>query len=402
MAQGIATDFWVDELRSHPVGHPTYFAFQLKKPVSVRIHDPEEGPNRVECSCGDNSTCCVHIYWLFDALKAVLTNQRSPTVRAVSQADIIAEICSLYDSIGDRMSELPDRINALRGSESDSDDDEPSEAMTSRQLALADILSIFDPAALPHEYGREISAAMARTPADQLLVEGSLGATIYRMAVRDDAFYKYLIRVADADTCAQHYFSKQLRRAQRAMMELDRYSATGPSDDVQIQDMDVGQCARDLRRIVSEICEEREARLSKGPLSANTRKRIAESLVRILDGVLNRNREIYGDNLYTSLISEPPRPVTDQEQRDFVIDDLRTFPSTEWIHLTEVLERIAGRVQRNALHDHHPSMQYAEKIEEMIHDADDSFEREASFSPVRQPRRPTLGEERESQRPRIS
>ena len=62
MAQGIATDFWVDELRSHPVGHPTYFAFQLKKPVSVRIHDPERGPNRVECSCGDDSTCCVHIY----------------------------------------------------------------------------------------------------------------------------------------------------------------------------------------------------------------------------------------------------------------------------------------------------------------------------------------------------
>lgn len=62
MAQGVATDFWVDELRRHPLIHPTYFAFQLKKPVSVRIHDPENGNNRVECSCDDNSTCCIHIY----------------------------------------------------------------------------------------------------------------------------------------------------------------------------------------------------------------------------------------------------------------------------------------------------------------------------------------------------
>ena len=62
MAEGVATDFWVDELRRHPLSHPTYFAFQLKKPVSVRIHDPENGNNRVECSCDDNSTCCIHIY----------------------------------------------------------------------------------------------------------------------------------------------------------------------------------------------------------------------------------------------------------------------------------------------------------------------------------------------------
>ena len=328
----------------------------------------------------------------------MLTDQPSTSVRALSQEDIITEICGLYDSIGESMSDLPDRLNALCGSESDSDDETTSPEITSRQLVLRDTLSTFNPAALPHEHWREIAAAMARTPNDQLLVEGSLTATIYRMAVRDDTFYRYLTRVVDPDTCAQHYFTKQLQRARRALMDLDRYAPVG----LQMEGMKVSECGGYLRRIVSEICEEREARLSRGPLSAETRKRIAESLVRILDGVLNRNREVYGDNLYNFLIAEPTRPVPGQVDDDFVIDRLRAFPPTEWVHLTEYLERIAARIRRNALHGPHPSMRHAEKIEEMVRENEDSSDSEPSFSPVRQSRRPTLNDERESQRPRFS
>lgn len=62
MEEGVNTDFLVDHLRSYPLDNSTYYAFQLKKPVSVRIYDPGMGLNRVTCTCDDNSPCCVHIY----------------------------------------------------------------------------------------------------------------------------------------------------------------------------------------------------------------------------------------------------------------------------------------------------------------------------------------------------
>ena len=65
-AEGLTADFYVDRLHSHEkMDHSdAYYAFQLKKPVSVRIHDPAFGVNRVKCSCGggDDSVCCVHIF----------------------------------------------------------------------------------------------------------------------------------------------------------------------------------------------------------------------------------------------------------------------------------------------------------------------------------------------------
>ena len=60
-AEGLGSDFFVDHLRSHGTSHGTYYAFQLKKPISVRIHDPVSGTNRIDCSCGGQAPC-VHIY----------------------------------------------------------------------------------------------------------------------------------------------------------------------------------------------------------------------------------------------------------------------------------------------------------------------------------------------------
>lgn len=65
-AEGLAAGLYVDELYSHEREDRSdaWFAFQLKKPVSVRIFNPAFGANRVECSCGlsNESTCCIHLY----------------------------------------------------------------------------------------------------------------------------------------------------------------------------------------------------------------------------------------------------------------------------------------------------------------------------------------------------
>ena len=297
----------------------------------------------------------------------MLAERSPPSEQALTQEYILERICFLYDLIGE---DLKEPLNALRGSDSDSDDDDV-------ELAIGGILSVFDPdpEALPRRYGQNLATAVSRTPPNQLFIERNLSATIYKMAVQDETLYRYLARVVDRDVRARDFFAKQLGRAQRATRQLDLFAQRGPSNTIPNQDMDVGECGRILRRIVSEICAEREAILSGGPPSQRTRERAAETLVRILEGVvLSYDREIYGDNLYTYLIGDPTRPGNGQDDDEFVIEALGEFPSSEYSHLAERLENIAIYIRQNAPHDPHPSLRYAAKIEEMIHNAGNPFD----------------------------
>lgn len=64
-AEGLTSEFFVDRLQRHESSRGTYYAFQLKKPVSVRIHDPASGEDRVECTCEEyqrTRSVCIHIY----------------------------------------------------------------------------------------------------------------------------------------------------------------------------------------------------------------------------------------------------------------------------------------------------------------------------------------------------
>ena len=64
-AEGLRSEFFVDRLQSHESSRGTYYAFQLKKPVSVRIHDPSVSGGKVECTCEEyqaTRSACVHIY----------------------------------------------------------------------------------------------------------------------------------------------------------------------------------------------------------------------------------------------------------------------------------------------------------------------------------------------------
>lgn len=64
-AEGLVSEFFVDHLQRHGSGGGAYYAFQLKKPISVRIRSPASAVNRVECTCDDHQqthSACVHIY----------------------------------------------------------------------------------------------------------------------------------------------------------------------------------------------------------------------------------------------------------------------------------------------------------------------------------------------------
>lgn len=64
VTEGLSPEFYVDRLRSYQTSQGTYYAFQLKKPASVRIHDPVNS-DKVECTCEEyqeSKSACVHIY----------------------------------------------------------------------------------------------------------------------------------------------------------------------------------------------------------------------------------------------------------------------------------------------------------------------------------------------------
>lgn len=63
---GLRSEYMVvDKSRTVDSSSGSYHAIQLDKPISIRIFDPEDGFQRVECTCDDhqnNKSICVHIY----------------------------------------------------------------------------------------------------------------------------------------------------------------------------------------------------------------------------------------------------------------------------------------------------------------------------------------------------
>lgn len=313
-----------------------------------------------------------------------------------------------------------------RGGETESDSDNSetedsnaSYSSKSRKETVQDMLSVFDPHELPEEYGVTFSDDVSASAfSERLFVPGDLAATIYGIAIRDETFYRRLRRVVTRDICAVSYFSKQRSRAREAMLRLDRFVEIGPSGAPESRDVDVPECARILRLIVHQICKDRDSRASGDPLEAATIKKVAETLVEILNEVVcDRNKDVYKDitwerpvqeehrrdrNLYTYLIGD--RPTSDFSaplgmEDNFIIDQLRDLPVLQWSHLLERLTTILDHIHENAPEEERGSMAFAEKLETMLREyTSDAFE--PSSSSV-QRRRPTLTSPPASQRRRV-
>lgn len=308
---------------------------------------------------------------------------------------VTEEISDLYDLIGENLGTLPHKLNRTRGSEQSSDTDDEMDDATARSRVLIDMLSIFNKEQLPEEYGSGFLNLPTDTALEDMEIPETLAGTIYGLAMRDESFRSQFRKLINRDVCANHYLTKQRRRAQRAIVELER-----PSNDPSLK---VFECGDTLRRIVREICQEREARTSNRPLSLRTLNKAAEVLVEILEDVCKQNINIKeltspspareaDANLYTYLIGDPP-PFP---EGDFVIDQLQNFPQNEWRHLLEYLTTIADYVRNNAREGQLRSIRYAKKIDAMVNEYTSSAFEPSSSSH----RRPASSSERESRRPR--
>lgn len=355
--------------------------------------------------------------WLFGGLRAVLLNSSNANTQTVSQGEVVKQLSELYGLIGQRVESLPDLLNRTRGDEAETDSDQSETEKSSsfsishtRKEIVRDMLSVFDQKALPTEYGEDFADHET-----EVFVQGSLAATIYGIAIRDEVFFRRLCKVVTPDICAGAYFRKQRIKARDLMAQLDRFAEKGLSRSLKARDVNVPVCAQGLRLIINQIRENRDARTARGPLGSGVISKLAQYLVDILyEVVCNRNQDIFGRisqelseederdyNLFVYLIGNPPpldssAPMAVED--DFIIDYLRNFPATEWKHLLEPLNTII-----ETIHEYDPreerAIAYAAKLENMVREyTTNAFE--PSLPPIPR-RRPSVTNPRESQRRRV-
>lgn len=334
----------------------------------------------------------------------------------ISQGEVFPNISELYYRIGECIESLPHQLNRFSGDATDSspensanEESHVTRDLNSRQEIVKDILSVFDPKALPAVYGRNFGGVEVHARASQkLYVPGNLAATIYEIAIRDEAFYRRLRKVVTRDICATSYFTKQRLRAGEMMSSLDRFVMGGHSESPEFKDMDVPECARNLRLIVHQICTNRDVRASQGPLGAVTGMNAAEILVEILaEVVCDRDKDIYegvweqddneprrNRNLYLYLIGDPPISYDAEPfgmADDFIIDRIRGFPAMEWSHLLERLTTILDQIlEKSADEDEvvaSGSRSFARKLESILREYTEEVFEPSTSSGLR--RRPT-------------
>ncbi len=255
-----------------------------------------------------------------------------------------------------------------------SDVDEPATPVTlsassseSRTDTLCDIISSFDNVVIPSEFRRDsVDNPPLDVPSDGILVPGNLATTMYRLAYRNDAFYRLLQQTVPRDERAKRYYEKQYTRAQEALRRLSQYGQTGPLGQqlpANSREMDVPECAWILRSIVDQLCEDRDARLAVAPLSPAVASRLATILVMLMAHVIAYKDDIYTNaswnrnqppnehprdrNLFAYLIGDPPYDPSYPSfmTNFFVIDRLRAFPTSEWKHMLEELTTARDAVE---------------------------------------------------------
>ena len=317
--------------------------------------------------------------WLFAGLHKILIVEQGPAAQRPTQPVLTTLFRQMYPLIPEeRLDTLPRELNRVGV-----DDPEDLDAdLDERKDAVCDILAGFysSPTKTPEELEDEFVEDVSLLPSSEILVEGNLQATIYRLAMRDNGFYKRLQEIVPNDARAKQYYETLYLRAQEAMERLTTYATNGPRTP---RDLTIPECARVLRSLVHQMCQNKDARNAVAPLGAVVASRLAVILVRLIDRVVDFNQDIYANarwnriqpanehprdrNLFAYLIGDPPSPwVPDWKTDYFVIDRLRGFPVNEWEHLTERLDTIRWRIERLDTASFPMASPYAHQIDEML------------------------------------
>ncbi|KAH0566123.1 hypothetical protein GP486_000484 [Trichoglossum hirsutum] len=361
LKEGLSGRFTIESCSEIAPPQPkTYYAFQIiphtSQPgaskvaedsnVVIRIGAPDSQYRTPTCSCQDfedRGTACKHVFWLLDQ------------ILDYSQADRIGETlpsgddgCALrhstpYDQIQKRtLASIAREHHAPFRRRSDTEASTPDDEFISRRKEqVRDILSTFHLKTLP-EYS--IVAQQEPLERSQSLQPFSdprpLEGIIFSLAVCDESIFTALRRAVPPDYCASVFLDKTLAEALETLGRLDSYTANGSTQDSVA--CDVVWCANKLKELVNRIRHDLE---SRAPIGQAIKAKAFRLLVKMLEEVTNRNRDVYVNitwvreapsdetavdrNLYQRLIGNPVKASRtelqpqEKDKGNFVIDALR-------------------------------------------------------------------------------
>lgn len=204
----------------------------------------------------------------------------------------------------------------------------------SRPQKVRDIMSAFSTVTLPEDFRLDLveETSQSRTP-EQCVVQGDFEATMFRLAVHNDAVYTSLCKAMPPGACAAIYFDKVQEKTRKLLADFDRYCLTGqtPADGTSVE---VGSVVNDLQRNVNRIQANVIARAPHGTEGA------VKTLITLLEDICNRDRDALDGNrwgqasfqgededqrnLYQQLIGK-----ADDTREYFVLDALEHIPPTD-------------------------------------------------------------------------
>ncbi|KAF2842988.1 hypothetical protein M501DRAFT_1012368 [Patellaria atrata CBS 101060] len=353
-----------------------FYAFQITDRVSVRIGNDGTDYAVPNCTCGANEgdQACKHIFWLWDQL--VQSAPRAPPLCKLEKDGSRIHNKSPYQLIMDvgtseleenrrwRHSTREAEVTNVREPAQDTDlsDDSSDDSidLDQRIEEIQDMLSVFEPIKMFAEAsgGTSLVTALSRH-ASYPRIYKAFSEIVAQRASREASFFQRLRAVINPDIRAEACFEKIRRRVERSFEALNEHMLHGPTGPSPRHD--VVHCAHDLREMVAAIESEfEERRDSLSPAGgANVANGAVAALLDILEGVVERNKDAYADidwarvageneparqvNLYAQLIGQPG----EEDEGDFVLEQLRKFPDS--VRLNHV-ERLDGILQTLKAH----------------------------------------------------
>ncbi|KAJ5342413.1 hypothetical protein N7541_011537 [Penicillium brevicompactum] len=347
---GLTGSFDVINCRNTSAGYD----FQLLDRPRVHL-----GSDPSTCTCSvfqsHPDVACQHIFWLVDQLHGCFVRERQTREVALAPDGRPADLPRLEGLLEGNLEAV---ATQLRWQYLQEESDGSGRGMT-RTEKVRDIFSAFSKQTLPEEFRQDLNETteQART-AEQCVVQGDFDATIFRLAVHDDAVFESLKKVMPPGACAAIYFDKMQARSRRLLSDFDQYCSTEtPHTDPTSQDgyMDVNEVALQLQRSVSRIAENIALRSPHGTEGAG------ETLVSLLEWVVARNNDplehnrfrdsFNGEdedqrNLYHLLIGSIETD-SETDARHFVLHALNALPPLDLYQFDQRLHDILRKLEVN-------------------------------------------------------
>ena len=341
-------DFWsghiiaLDHCRQHdtPDTDRSYYAFQIAyaevESYSIRISSADSGGPT--CSCEEEGTCH-HVTWLLEQLgrtKDDVEGVESDVYQHISNTGL-ENVCEDLDwELREGLESEEIHWQLKKDFPASRLGRQTRGMLRERTKIVRDIMATMS-SEITDTYRRDIFESPDDITEGNILVEGDLAATVARLLILDDIFFKQFRSLVSRNLRATEYFRKAGLKAVEAFQLLDQYEQHGPKTGQH----DLAWCAQTLVNIVDSISTNVTMRQ---PLNPSSREEAAKSLVTILkDVVKNHNYDIYQSvkwprrrphgelqidrNLYERLIGSTSR--SNPAGGNFVVKALQDLPEAQ-------------------------------------------------------------------------